>query len=301
MDNEKMNVDMIMQELEKLPHETLVYKTIKGKKQPYLQWSEGGKTRSRYVKISEREKVFRDFQRKEELKQQLSLSLERSIPSGMDYYYVSDVEMGYQAGKHFTNDQLISIKDQTNIYSVERDYINSKAFHDKFSKLPLSHNVQEQLYREVGRLLDFVDGLNEERMTAISARTGAHIVDNFPRSGWLDHTGFCEMEYKKIQLSTDSVILIHNHSSNSRPSAKDIVTYSSSDKVKISVIACHDGTLYVIWSAKKSVKDVYEFFLNEEKKRFNDSELIKRYATNDLYYLNDKLGKKQKLFELWRL
>ena len=37
---------------------TLVYKTINGKKQPYLQWTENGKSKSRYIKKEEREQVF---------------------------------------------------------------------------------------------------------------------------------------------------------------------------------------------------------------------------------------------------
>ena len=238
-------IGLIMMELEKLPHETLVYKTIKGKKQPYLQWSEGGKTKSRYVKISDREKVIRDFQRKDDLKRRLGELLEKNHLSGNEYYYVSEVERDY-CDKNIDSEQIITKKERTNIFSVERDYINSKAFHDKFTKLELNHNVQECLYREVGRLLNYVDGLEEERMTAISARTGRHIVDNFERDGWVDHTSFNEVEYEKIEKSIDSVILIHNHSSNSRPSARDIVTYSISDKVKISIIACHDGTIYTI-------------------------------------------------------
>lgn len=56
--------DDIMKRIEKMeekvsaaPHGTLTYKTIKGKKQPYLQWTEGGRTKSRYIKLDEREEV----------------------------------------------------------------------------------------------------------------------------------------------------------------------------------------------------------------------------------------------------
>ena len=49
-----MNLEGIVKELSEMPRETLVYKTIKGKRQPYLQWTEQGKSKSRYVKWTER-------------------------------------------------------------------------------------------------------------------------------------------------------------------------------------------------------------------------------------------------------
>ena len=51
----RQRIDEIESDIRRLPAGTLVYKTINGKRQPYLQWSEGGKTRSRYIKISERD------------------------------------------------------------------------------------------------------------------------------------------------------------------------------------------------------------------------------------------------------
>ena len=67
---------------------------------------------------------------------------------------------------------LISKKEFVNGFSVERNYINSKEYHDKFEKLPLSKPVIESLYKETGRLLEAVDGQEQEHMLAINARTG---------------------------------------------------------------------------------------------------------------------------------
>ena len=63
-----MELDDIITELSSMPRETLVYKTIKGKRQPYLQWTESGRTKSRYVKCAEREALLPVFAKKEELK-----------------------------------------------------------------------------------------------------------------------------------------------------------------------------------------------------------------------------------------
>ena len=44
--------------IENLPKGNITYKKINGKEQPYLQWTEKGKTKSKYIKIAEREMVF---------------------------------------------------------------------------------------------------------------------------------------------------------------------------------------------------------------------------------------------------
>lgn len=296
-----MEIQEILNELNKLPKETLVFKTIKGKAQPYLQWSEGGKTKSRYIKKVERESVLKQFEKKEELKKLYNKKVDEILDDYKDtYYYVSDIEKPFHIKEYSKSEKLITKKDETSIFSVERDYINSKAFHDIFTKIPLSHEVQECLYQETGRLLNYVDGKDEEHMIAISSRTGRLIVDNLNRTGISRHTYFSEAEYNKIKKTQDSIILIHNHSLNGRPSAKDLISYALDDKVRLSIIACHNGTIYAIFKAKKIIENIYHDLYDKEKERWNDAELAKIHATNNLYLLNDKLGLKQKIFDLRR-
>ena len=61
----------IEKELAGLPQGTLVYKTINGKKQPYLQWAENGKTKSQYVKLAERENTLKQAERRKALSEEL--------------------------------------------------------------------------------------------------------------------------------------------------------------------------------------------------------------------------------------
>ena len=42
---------------------------------------------------------------------------------------------------------LISIKNTKNVFSVEREYVNSKEYHDKFENLQISKTLQESLYK----------------------------------------------------------------------------------------------------------------------------------------------------------
>ena len=295
-----MELANIIKELEELPKETLVFKTIKGKKQPYLQWSENGKTKSKYIKQAERENILKQFERKDELKKLYNRMVDDLIDDYDDYYYVSDVEKPFNVGVNALSEQLITKKDSVSLYSVERDYINSKKYHDIFIKLPFSHEVQERLYKEAGRLLEYVDGKNVEHMIALSSRTGMLVVDNLNRSGLHNCTSFTDVEYEKILSIQDSIILLHNHSSNGRPSARDIISYANDDRVRLSLILCHDGTVYAICNANKMINDIYEDLLEKEKERWNDNEIAKIYATNYLYKLNDKLGINHKLFDLRR-
>ena len=48
----------IEEKIKVLPHGSITYKTIRGKKQPYLQWREYGKVKSKYIKLNEREQIF---------------------------------------------------------------------------------------------------------------------------------------------------------------------------------------------------------------------------------------------------
>ena len=45
-------------EIASLPQGSINMKKIYGKEQPYLQWTENGKSKSKYIKKNEREEVF---------------------------------------------------------------------------------------------------------------------------------------------------------------------------------------------------------------------------------------------------
>lgn len=67
-----LRIAEIEQELMELPKGKVFYKTIKGKKQPYLQWSEEGKSMTKYVKVSGREEVFRQLEIRDRLLEEMA-------------------------------------------------------------------------------------------------------------------------------------------------------------------------------------------------------------------------------------
>ena len=116
-----------------------------------------------------------------------------------------------------------------------------------------------------------------------------------------NHTSFSDEEYQKIIEANTDIIVIHNHPSGSRPSARDIITYAMADIVVLSVVVGHNGDVYAIFDAKKKVEEVYHSLLKEQKKRFYDNDMAVSFAINALYEINSRLGKKQKLFDVRRL
>ncbi|MFR3969415.1 MAG: AAA family ATPase [Evtepia sp.] len=87
----------------KLPQGNITYKTIHGKKQPYLQWTEKGKTKSKYIKIAERETVIEQVSLRCALREELktlkaetssfgskvtSVSFETNVVAGLDLYVI---------------------------------------------------------------------------------------------------------------------------------------------------------------------------------------------------------------------
>ena len=96
----KKQLDRI-QELEnlisKLPQGSITYKTIHGKKQPYLQWTENGKTKSKYIRIAERETVMEQVSLRRSLQEELkNLKTESSslVPRAVRASFETNVVIG---------------------------------------------------------------------------------------------------------------------------------------------------------------------------------------------------------------
>ena len=54
-----------------LPQGCINIKKINGKEQPYLQWTENGKSKSKYIKKNEREEIFASVERRKQLQEEL--------------------------------------------------------------------------------------------------------------------------------------------------------------------------------------------------------------------------------------
>ena len=70
-----MDINKRIMELENelaiLPQGSINIKKINGKEQPYLQWTENGKSKSKYIKKIEREEIFSGVERRKQLQEEL--------------------------------------------------------------------------------------------------------------------------------------------------------------------------------------------------------------------------------------
>lgn len=105
MSNPKRRIEEIDRRLEELPKGTLTYKTINGKKQPYVQRTIDGKSVSYYVKVSEREQILIEFEERsklvEEKKHLLAYQKKLSSILAENPYLGENIGLGYQWFKDF--------------------------------------------------------------------------------------------------------------------------------------------------------------------------------------------------------
>lgn len=165
---------------------------------------------------------------------------------------------------------VITEKNESNDYSVNRQIVNSKEYHDKFESITPHKKTNEKLYQQSKRLLENRDGRDSERMIALDSRTGSFIVDNL-ESG-IDQsfrTGFTKEQYDLIQSNQGNVILLHNHPGSLRPSGTDILTLWREEKVDASIIVGHDGSVCSISKINRKIpldkiyEDAYNKYIEE--------------------------------------
>ena len=199
--------------------------------------------------------------------------------------------------------------------TVNRQLVNSKKYHDKIKTIDLNKNTQERAYLEAKRILEKADGTDLEYMTVIDARTGKPITSTVGLDNAVNNkVGISRKEYEKVRGNKNDVVVIHNHSRSGRPSGADITTCFNNDKISCSLIACHDGDIFVLsnFDRKYNVDKIYNDYYNEHiRERLNlavnedipddiGEHIIKECkikATTDLYNWN----KKQYAFQIRRI
>ena len=121
-----MRIAEIEEELKGLPKGKVFYKNIKGKQQPYLQWSEDGKAVTKYVKLGEREEVFHLLEQRKQLieeMEKLKESRDDSPNAAEDIDFRTNVIIGAAL-----NDQISSVRryQKRDCYGKLQTYIRSE-------------------------------------------------------------------------------------------------------------------------------------------------------------------------------
>lgn len=120
MSNPKQRIREIEQRLEELPKGTLTYKTINGKKQPYVQRTIEGKSVSYYVKVSEREQILLEFEERGRLQEERQhlLAYQKKLATilAKNPYLSEPVGMGHQNFRDFIDGKMFYV-DKTQFIS----------------------------------------------------------------------------------------------------------------------------------------------------------------------------------------
>ncbi len=105
MSNNSHRIIELEEQIAALPQGNVTYKKINGKDQPYLQWTEKGKSRSKYIKVSEREAIISQVALRRKLQEEVKtlkaqtavrkvkvpeVSFETNVVTGSDLYSMTD-------------------------------------------------------------------------------------------------------------------------------------------------------------------------------------------------------------------
>lgn len=174
-----------------------------------------------------------------------------------------------------------------NAYTVAYKAVNSKAYHDRFERLPFPKPVRESAYREAGRILRDRNGTGGERMVVVNARTGDVVADTFGYDVEHGQVNLLPADAKRAAECADGAIVLHNHPGSGYPSAADILSAARNASVKGSIVACHDGTVYLIEANGPDVVAEYWKLYNEAKERCGDKRVAASVAIGELEKLNE--------------
>lgn len=92
--DDQNRINALLREIASLPKGRISYKSIKGRRQPYLQWTENGRRYSRYIKKEGRRELLTAIRHREELEEELKQLLSRlpaadAVQSPVGKYAVS--------------------------------------------------------------------------------------------------------------------------------------------------------------------------------------------------------------------
>nr|DAL02153.1 MAG TPA: minor capsid protein [Caudoviricetes sp.] len=245
----------------------------------------------------------------------------RDEDTGKTHYVPADMKYEEWEKQAVVNsmpqDQEIKItkKMNQNAYSVDRQVVNSKEYHDKYEQLNIGKNTAEQAYVKAKDMLEFADGTQMEYTCVLDARTGNEVFySKGVNKATANKVAITKEQYDGIISHDGEIILMHNHPSSGRPSGQDIMTVFRVPNAKGSLVAGHDGVVYYISDVNRNVdidkiyKKHYDKHVREilniadtapipEKIGKDVMNQCKIKATTDLYTENQK----KKYFKIRRL
>ena len=153
--------------------------------------------------------------------------------------------------------------------------------------------------RNAGRMLAERNGTDCERFAIVNARSGDIVADTFGYEPTPHGARLKPTESKKASECEDGVVTVHNHPASVYPSYADVKMTVANRNVRGSIVACHDGDVYLI-EADKNWADMekrYWEIYTEKRKELVDRTRTENAAFGQLEAENEV----RKWFKITRL
>ena len=182
--------------------------------------------------------------------------------------------------------------------SVDRKAVNSKAYHDKYSGIPVTKAARESLYKLAGSILSRNDGTMYEDLVAIDARTGVVIAATFDNPRFKSSARFTKEQAAAVEARGVEFVLLHNHPNSTAPSAQDVVMALRRERLSCSVVACHDGDVFCIVPLKRiGALEAWELIYNNSCLTVSN----RNDATALAFSRFEELNRSEKWYEIKKL
>ena len=183
----------------------------------------------------------------------------------------------------FVSDKKLSI---TNTRAVNRELVNTKAFHDKFDNLTPRKKVNESIYQIGMKMLEHRDGTDFEDLYIVNANTGEIITFN-DQGNQEGRSGLTAEQYQQVIESGEPFYLLHNHPNSSRISYADLKTVSKFKNAVGTIAIGHDGSVHMASNLEDNVnvEKNWDEELKELKQSGFPSGVAEHKALDKLYDL----------------
>ena len=145
---------------------------------------------------------------------------------------------------------------------VNKAYIESGAYRRKFDSVVDDQKIARVLYEKAKEMLYHRSGTRVEDMYWIDGDTGdviAKIIDQ--PSDITQHVIYTDAVRKAIERY-DNIITLHNHPASMPPSPDDFNSYFQK-KYNISLVLCHDGTIFQYESFQMLNEGIYDLYIKK--------------------------------------
>lgn len=133
---------------------------------------------------------------------------------------------------------------------VDLEYIGSPEYKAKFNQITDKLEVNESIYQRAKAMLTHRNGTDKEDMYLLDKESGK--VAGSQTGGKTDYEVVYNASLSNAvkAYKPDSLISIHNHSTNLPPTGSDF-TSNGLHRYSLGVVACHDGTVYTYKAGKR--------------------------------------------------